>query len=309
MDLLGSRVEPMHLRQRLAIEEEGEAPVFGQGLTSFHIENWVSFRGFVRAALRYSMLYARGRRNALKIRSVDYDLRLRRLPRAFEGFRILQISDLHLDANEDFPHALSERVRGIDYDVCVLTGDYRYRTTGSWEAALDGLEHLCANLRGPVYAILGNHDSIRMLPAMEALGIRVLLNESEPLVRDGETLHLAGVDDPHFFRADNLERTCRDIPDGQAALLLSHSPELFRQAAAAGFDAMLCGHTHGGQIRLPGGIPLVTNANCPRKYCAGGWSFRGMSGYTSLGAGSSVVDVRFNCPPEVVVHRLTRASA
>ncbi len=102
-DHLGSRVEPLHLRQRLAIEEEGEAPVFGQGLTSFHIENWVSFRGFVRAVLRYSMLYPRGRRNALKIRSVEYDLRLRRLPRAFEGFRILQISDLHLGRQRGFP--------------------------------------------------------------------------------------------------------------------------------------------------------------------------------------------------------------
>ena len=69
---------------------------------------------------------------------------------------------------------------------------------------------------------------------------------------------------------------------------------------------MLCGHTHGGQICLPGGVPVMTNADCPRKYCVGAWRYHGMHGYTSRGTGVSMVDVRLNCPPEVTLHRLRR---
>ena len=89
-------------------------------------------------------------------------------------------------------------------------------------------------------------------------------------------------------------------------MLLSHTPELYRQAAHAGFDLMLCGHTHGGQICLPGGVPVLTNADCPRRYCAGRWRHHRMHGYTSRGTGVSMVDVRLNCPPEVTLHRLRR---
>jgi hypothetical protein len=67
---------------------------------------------------------------------------------------------------------------------------------------------------------------------------------------------------------------------------------------------MLCGHTHAGQICLPGGLPLMCNARCPRAFCHGNWAYHGMSGYTSAGSGSCVVDVRLNCPPEITLHQL-----
>lgn len=303
---LRRRMEPLHLRQRLGVESEGEQPVFGQGRSFFHLENWISFRQALHWTLKATFLYGIGRRNALRIGVTHNEIRLPRLPRTFDGFTILQISDPHLDANEDFAHVLAERVRDLEYDVCVLTGDFRYRTSGPSGAAIAGLNRLRASLREEVYAILGNHDSIRMVPAIEDMGIRLLLNESIALSRGTETLHLAGVDDPHFFRADNLENTCRNIPEDACAVLLAHSPEIFRQAAHCGFDVMLCGHTHGGQVRLPGGLALVFNANAPRRVCSGAWRHGPMHGYTSVGAGSSVVDVRFNCPPEVVLHRLVR---
>jgi predicted MPP superfamily phosphohydrolase len=210
--------------------------------------------------------------------------------------------------NGDFPSALSECVRDLRYDLCVLTGDFRYRTFGPWNSAIAGLEQVRAHLREPVYGILGNHDSIRMAPAIEGMGIRLLLNESAAITKERDTIWLVGVDDPHFFRADNMERACRNVPADAVSILLAHSPEIYRQAAHAGFDLMLCGHTHGGQIRLPGGIPILFNANCPRAYCARNWRYRNMQGYTSVGAGSSIVDVRLNCPPEVTLHALRRAS-
>jgi hypothetical protein len=126
--------------------------------------------------------------------------------------------------------------------------------------------------------------------------------------RGSEALHLAGIDDAHYFRVDNIEKAVQDIPDEDVTILLSHTPEIYRQAAYAGFDLMLCGHTHGGQICLPGGIPLTLDARCPRRIGAGAWSYNGMRGYTSVGTGTSIVNVRLNCPPEVTLHRLRAAS-
>jgi predicted MPP superfamily phosphohydrolase len=85
---------------------------------------------------------------------------------------------------------------------------------------------------------------------------------------------------------------------------LSHTPEVYRQAAHAGYDAFLCGHTHGGQICLPGGIPLTLDARCPRRLGRGAWRHQSMQGYTSAGAGTSIVNLRFNCPPEITLHTL-----
>lgn len=218
---------------------------------------------------------------------------------------MLHISDLHVDVDAAFGGVIAEQLRHVAWDVCVITGDFRYRTHGDCTPAMTAFEEVRRALDGPVYAILGNHDSIRMVPRLEALGVRVLLNEGV-LLDDGNAggLWLAGVDDPHFYRQHDVPRALADRPDGITTLLLAHSPEAYRDAESAGVAAMLCGHTHGGQIRLPGGFPLVTNADCPREFTSGAWRWQSLQGYTSVGAGSSVLDVRYNCPAEVVVHRL-----
>lgn len=306
-DRLSQRLGRVHLRQRLSLESEHEAQVFRRGTHFFHLENWYPAHAVIRASLSLVGLHGRGRRNALKIRIVHNDVRLAALPAAFEGYTILHLSDLHLDMSEDFVDALIERVRAVDYDLCVLTGDYRYRTRGPYQPALAGLASLRPHLKEPVYAVLGNHDSIRMVPGMEDLGIPVLLNESTRIERAGATIHLAGIDDAHYYRVDNLHKAAHDIPHQEVSILLSHTPEPFRNAAHADFKLMLCGHTHGGQICLPGGIPLITDADCPRAYVRGPWRYHNLAGYTSVGAGSSIVDVRLNCLPEITLHRLQRA--
>jgi len=124
------------------------------------------------------------------------------------------------------------------------------------------------------------------------------------LERGGDTIYLAGIDDPHYYRADNLEKAADGVPGDAVSILLAHSPEIYQHAAHADFDVMLCGHTHAGQICLPGGIPLMCNASCPRAFCAGAWSHHGLAGYTAAGSGACVVDVRINCPPEITLHHL-----
>ncbi len=304
--LLERRVSPAHLRQRLGIEREREKRIFGQGLGFFHIENWYSVHALLRGLLRLTLLHERGRRNALQLQVTRNELCLDGLPAAFDGFTILHLTDLHLDINDAIPDAVAERLHGLDYDLCVITGDFRARTYGPWDRALDATRRVRDVLRDPVYAVLGNHDSIEMVPGLEAMGIRVLLNESVALERQGQRIWLAGIDDPHYYEAHNLEKAAADIPDGATSILLSHSPEPYRHAAHVGFDAFLCGHTHGGQICLPGGFPLMLNARAPRAVCNGPWRCHGMDGYTSRGTGVSVVDVRFNCPPEMTLHTLRR---
>jgi predicted MPP superfamily phosphohydrolase len=301
---LEKRIGRVYLQQRLGIEADYATKIFGRGRTFFHIENWYSIHTVIRLTLRGLGLYRRGLFNAADLRICHNEVVLPHLPMAFDGFTLLQLSDIHLDMDAAYPAALIERLQQVHYDVCVITGDFRAKTHGDFAAALAALAKVRPHLKGPVYAILGNHDSIRMVPGIEALGIDLLLNEAVVMERDGARIYLAGIDDPHYYQLDNFEKAAANIPSDAVAILLSHSPESYRHAAHASFDLMLSGHTHGGQICLPGGIPLMTNAKCPRRFCRGAWRYHDMQGYTSTGSGSSVVGVRFNCPPEITLHHL-----
>jgi uncharacterized protein len=301
---LEERLGPLHAKQRLGSEADHEAQVFGQGLIFFHLENWYSAPALIRNTLKLTGLYWRARRNAERIIVKRNDLRFAALPSLFDGYTILHISDMHADMNEAAMHHLIELVEGMQYDLCVLTGDYRGKTFGPFEAALEGVAKVRVHLKQPIYGVLGNHDTIQMVPAMEAMGIRMLLNECEAIVRGDYRIFLAGIDDAHFFRADNIEKAALQIPSDEFSILLSHTPEVYRQAAHAHFNLMLSGHTHGGQLCLPGSIPIKLEAVLPRRMGAGAWQYHDMSGYTSVGAGSSVVPVRLNCPPEITLHCL-----
>jgi predicted MPP superfamily phosphohydrolase len=305
---LERRLGRLYARQRLGIEDDREARVFGRGFNYFHPENWYLSPPIVKTALQLSGLYWRARNNAARIEVRHNEIAIAALPPAFDGYTILHLSDLHVDLNPPAMRRLAELLPQARYDLCVLTGDYRGKTYGPFAAALDGMRRLKACLEGPVYGVLGNHDSIRMVPALEVMGIRMLLNEATPLSRGGARVHLAGIDDAHYYRVDNIEKAAEQIPDGAVSILLSHTPEIFRQAVHAGFDVLLSGHTHGGQICLPGAIPLTLDSKLPRRLGAGAWHYRGMAGYTSVGAGSSIVAARLNCRPEITLHRLRRAA-
>ena len=301
---LEKRLGPLHARQRLGIERDHEAQVFGQGLIFFNLENASLAPSVIEGALKLSGLYWRARRNAERVTVSQYELKFSALPKSFDGYTILHISDMHVEMSQAAMEHLIKIVHGMSYDLCVLTGDYRAKTFGPFDAALQGVEKVRAYLRPPIFGVLGNHDTVQMVPRLEAMGIRMLLNECEVLARGGERIHLAGVDDAHFYKVDNIEKAALQIPSDEFSILLSHTPEIYRQAAHANFNLMLCGHTHGGQLCLPGSIPIKLEADLPRRMGAGLWEYNDMVGYTSRGAGSSVVPVRLNCPPEITLHRL-----
>lgn len=304
--VLEARIGRAHLRQRLGLEGEHESHVVRRGTHFLHLENWYSVHGLIRAVLTLTGLRARGRRNALDIQRRHNDVCLARLPPAFEGYTLLHLSDLHLDMSDVFVERLIERLQGSAYDMCVLTGDFRFRTFGPYAPALDALARLRPHLGEQVYAVLGNHDTIRMVPGMEALDVKVLMNESVHIEREGDTLALVGIDDAHYFRTHNFHKAVAEVAPDSCAILLSHTPEPYRHAAHADFSLMLSGHTHGGQICLPGGVPILTDSDAPRRLARGPWRYGDMVGYTSVGCGASIIDVRLNCLPEITLHRLRR---
>ena len=309
LEKLERRLGRLHARQRIGIEDDHEARMLGRGLGFFHPRKWRRSPTIIRGALKLTGLYRRARKNAERIQIRHQDILLPQLPPAFDGFTLLQISDLHVDLNEGAMQRLIELLPGLTYDLCVLTGDYRGKTFGPIDATIAGMARVCSHLVAPIYGVLGNHDSIRMVPGLEEMGIRVLLNEAETLERGGRRIHLVGIDDAHYYRLDSIEKAVSRLPDDEFSILLSHTPEIYRQAAHADFDLLLSGHTHGGQICLPGAIPITLEAELPRRLGSGLWQYHDMVGYTSVGVGSSVLPVRLNCLPEIALHHLRCAGA
>lgn len=301
---LEERLGGLHAKQRLGIETDHEAQIFGQGILFFYIGNWYPVHSVIRNALKLTGLYWRGRKNAERVQVRHNEISSKALPSRFNGFTLLQISDLHVDINEGAMRRLTELLPNLSYDVCVLTGDYRGLTFGPFDAALEGLKRVLSHLNGSIYGVLGDHDTIRMVPGLEEMGIHMLLNECEAISRDGQSIYLGGIDDAHYYRVDNIEKAASDIPQDGFSILLSHTPEIYRQAAHAGFDLLLSGHTHGGQICLPGSIPITLDSVLPRQMGSGAWNYHDMAGYTSVGVGTSIVTVRINCPPEITLHHL-----
>ena len=301
---LEKRLGRLHSRLRLGIEADHEAQIFGQGINYFHIENLPPSRLAIRFCLTLIGLYGRGRRNATQIKLRRHDVISSGIPKAFDGFTILQLSDLHVDMSKGAMIKLATMLPNIEYDLCVLTGDYRAQTFGDYEPALAGMARLCSAIKRPIYGVLGNHDTIRMVPGLEDMGIKMLLNENLSIARNNQRIYLAGIDDAHFYRVDSVEKAAIGVPSGDFSILLSHTPEVYQQASYADFNLLLSGHTHGGQICLPGRIPITLDSVLPRYMGSGPWKYRDMIGYTSVGAGTSVVPVRYNCPPEITLHRL-----
>ncbi|GJL55355.1 MAG: metallophosphoesterase [Nitrospirales bacterium] len=302
------RIGSHHASRRLELQTIHSA--IRSGPTGLHIsfENLDRVGPLLKALLKISGLWNRAVRNSLNYEIVEHPVRLQNLPPTFQGFRILHLSDLHLEGIADGGTALHRVISQIDYDLCVITGDFRLLTYGDYQHTLTCLAPLVKHIQCThgIIGILGNHDFLEMVPGIETLGIRMLLNEAVPIQRGAETIWIAGVDDAHWYEVADLTKALQAVPkqDPIARILLAHSPEIIEEAALADIDLYLCGHSHGGQICMPGGTPIIVNSRCGREYAAGSWRHHHMQGYTTRGVGTSLLPVRLSCRPEIVVHHL-----
>jgi uncharacterized protein len=251
-------------------------------------------------------------RHWIEVKPVE--IHLQSLPSVFDGMRIAQLSDIHLDEfTEPFllRHSIEE-INRIQPDAVFLTGDYvtyqiaprKFATQSAWQCAEILNELKCRNR----YAIMGNHDIMlgesRVTEALTANGITVLNNSYLPLERRSDRIWLAGLDDTVCGRPDldaAIPASIRDVPD-EPVIVMCHAPDyadhLAVHPSGRSVGLMLSGHTHGGQVRLP----FVGALNLPpggRKFVEGWFRVGSMQLYVNRGIGTVGVPFRFDCPPEI----------
>jgi predicted MPP superfamily phosphohydrolase len=236
-------------------------------------------------------------------------LTLPRLTPAFDGYRIAQISDIHISewmTRERLADIVAQ-VNEQKPDLIVLTGDYVHQTP---ELYVDDLVIPLSQLRAPdgVLSILGNHDhwtdAALVRRILHEAGTIHLDNDVLALERGAELLYIAGVDDI-WEQQDRLDLVLERLPDEGAAILLAHEPDYADTSAATGrFDLQISGHSHGGQVNLPLlGRPVLPYL--AEKYPAGRYQVGSMIQYTNRGVGMIMPRVRFNCRPEITVFTLS----
>jgi predicted MPP superfamily phosphohydrolase len=261
--------------------------------------------------VRPTPIHLFGRRNALALRLSELEISFHNLPAAFDGYRILQLSDTHLDHLPELAPVARRLLSGLEVDLLALTGDVQGEHRGPIEQATTLLAEVLGGLgvRERRLAVLGNHDPAGMVEALERQGFEVLLNRSVVLERGGDRVVVTGLDDPHSFYTEATLAALSDNSGGRAAfrVALVHSAEMADFAARAGYALYLCGHTHGGQVCLPGGKPIVTHLTRCRRAARGLWRWDGMTGYTTTGLGVSGPPLRFNCPGEAALITLRRS--
>lgn len=304
LSYLSERLGAVQLQKRLQQQVLLESAYMSRRLRAITRDTRWGILPLVEWGLKASGLYTRGRENAQRI-----SITCNQLPFPIDGsVRVLHLGDLHFREGDNFAPIVCralEALRGC-YDLCVMSGDYRFAHRGPHQAAMKAMEQVRKAIEGPIYAVLGNHDVLEMVPCLESMDISVLLNESRKIDINGSSFSIIGTDDPHLYKTHDLKQAMHGIAENTPRLLLAHSPALYKSAAHGTCDLLLCGHTHGGQICLPGGIPFITSAPVPRRLAAGSWEILGLHGYTLRGTGCSGIPVRYFCAPEIAIHTLRR---
>ena len=232
-------------------------------------------------------------------------------PEAFSGFKIAQISDLH---NAEFGadnQKLIEILEREAPDAIVLTGDL----VDGWRTNVDSAASFarrCAEI-ADCYFVTGNHeakigdDYAALETALSDAGVTVLRNASVRIRNGVESIRLIGVDDPSFGGEANLDATLEALSSDDFTILLAHRPEKIDEYAKWGIDLVLSGHAHGGQIRIPGigGVYAPGQGFFP-KYTSGEYAVGGTTMIVSRGLGNSVLPLRVNDRPEVVIVTLNK---
>ena len=247
----------------------------------------------------------------------EYEIVSDRIPQGFDGFRIAQISDLHNAEFGERNEKLIQLLSQTDPDVIVITGDLIDSRHTDIEIALDFARQ--AIKLAPVYYVSGNHEArVReyedLKMGLAEAGVVILENQKVQITREGESITLMGIDDPSFqedYLFGDSESVARQAienlqneSDGYT-VLLSHRPELFNLYVDTGMDLVFSGHAHGGQFRLPfvGGLVAPNQGFIP-KYDAGQFTEENTTMIVSRGVGNSIIPIRVNNRPEIVVATL-----
>ncbi|MBZ0280454.1 MAG: metallophosphoesterase [Anaerolineae bacterium] len=247
-----------------------------------------------------------------RVEVVRVNLTLPRLNPAFNGYQLVQISDIHIDTGmtKERLQRIVQMVNDLQPDAIAITGDY---ITGRWllERSLENLVEVLSGLRAKdaAVAVLGNHDHWTDANGVRGVlrdsGLTELSNAVHTVRRGDAMLHLSGVDD-YWERNDRLDEVLDLLPEEGAAILLAHEPDYADISAATGrFDLQISGHSHGGQVIIPVLNRPVVVPTYGRKYPLGRYQVGTMIQYTNRGLGTVPPAVRFNCRPEITLFTLS----
>lgn len=235
-----------------------------------------------------------------------------KIPSAFDGYKIVQVSDLH-DANLGENHSrLVNKVLEVEPDVIVITGDVIDSRRFDLENSLQAVRQLAEI--APVYYVIGNHEVAsnkvqHIYSEFESIGVKPLKNEHVTLEKDGQSIILAGIEDPLMGLPvrQAIEKAYVGVSENQFSVLISHRPEVFKEYVNANVPVALTGHAHGGQVRIPfvGGLIAPTQGWFP-EYTAGKYEDGETSMYVSRGLGNSVFPLRIFNRPQLI--KLTLSS-
>ena len=284
--------------RRKLVEAEGRVHAVKRGRRGrLHFENLLWLHRLLDLGLRLSFIKRLGVKNALNLEINEVEMGFDNLSEAFDGTRILFMTDFHVDGLEGLAERVIEAVGVIDYDYCILGGDYSFDWGKNCDLAYSRMREIAKVLveKSRVFGVLGNHDRYRMAEVLGECGVEMLMNENVCLEKDGGKIYLGGLDDCHYYGAEDLALAGEGISDGAFGMMVCHSAEVYEGVAGAGYSLYLAGHCHGGQICLPGGVEVVSSATVPRRFLSGEWDYEGMKGFTSKGVGVSGVAVRFFC--------------
>lgn len=244
--------------------------------------------------------------------TTSYTVSSEEIPQSFDGFKIVQVSDLHNDLFGENNADLISAIEASEPDIIVLTGDIMDSYDTQLQIACDFVESIAAI--APIYFVTGNHEGrypsvyAELENCMTDAGVTVLRGESAEIELNGESITICGIDDPNFTAIEKYEYTeqffqnlTNLIPQEGYTILLSHRPEIFEIYAKTNADLVLSGHAHGGQIRLPvlGGVLVPAQGFFPL-YEEGMHEKDGTTMIISRGLGNSSFPLRVNNPPELV---------
>ncbi len=306
--------EPVRKEKRLiwavnrsVMENIGFVPIKRGKKSKSHWNLFVFLLKIFTILLKITGYYQKGYGNAKTINVNELTLKFPNLPTAFNGFKILHLSDLHIDSIPGFAALIIEKVTSLTFDVCLLTGDYRRDINGSFSHILRPLHILSKYIQAPegTFAVLGNHDTYLMARYEQESGMKLLVNESVEILKDGDKILITGTDDPFSFYTDDA-LLCLETKGYDFKIAMVHTPELAKVASRRKYDLYLCGHTHGGQICLKEGSPLLSHQFEGKQFNHGKWNIGSMTGYTSRGVGVSGMPVRFNCEAEITLITLEK---
>ncbi len=263
---------------------------------------------FMSISKKFPVKYfdALGRKNLLNCRINEYDFTFDNLPDAFHDFTILHLSDIHFGADDrQFDSLIATISKCPAYDAVVLSGDYYFSYGDMPKNLQEKLFDLIAFFKVPVFIILGNHDRYHIYDDINNLSLNNVymgVNEYFTLSIDEQKIFLYCADE--YTYRDIWSSAHMNVDDFGIAVV--HTPNPINAFAINNWDLYLCGHCHGGQIRLPNNKPIILPIEYNKEFAKGTWNYKNMQGFTSEGCGASGIAWRFFSPPEISLHRLKK---